>query len=546
MSDDTDVRRLALLASLKDLRTMSFEEYKRRFTEEATKKRKTLDYIELCLAYAKRLYEKQVPVIYDIKHLSLLVGIKEDYIRRAITYTNKFYWKFDVLKSNGGKRHINEPLPLLKDIQLWILHNILEKQKTHPCAKAYVPHRKLKENAKYHTRQKVVVSFDVQNFFPSINLEAVSNIFISIGYSRKNAFLLAKLCCLDNELPQGAPTSPYLSNLYMLSFDENIMRYCREVGIIYTRYADDITFSSKKDIDVDALIEFVRNELSSKRLSLNPQKSKIMGRSDAQIVTGIVVNERMRLPKDKRYKLRQEMYYIITKGVDDHVSFIECKKMNYLKHLAGKIRYALYLEPTNTEFQDYYTFLQRLMEPNFKRRKKNLILESNKPLKEILTEQLSADDIAYIKDDNGTREFGNFDLQNSSNWCHANPLLFANLLIRKFPEAEVKISEGIVVMTNGFAYEHFWYHIIQKDSEHFYDVTRDCFEKKVFQVKDRRYYRVKEYTISELIQRMYVDMNFSESLDYLRLYYKKYPMYSELYHKLNKKLNKESDDMDSF
>ena len=81
----------------------------------------------------------------------------------------------------------------------------------------------MKENAKYHTRQKIVISFDVQNFFPSINLEGVRKIFNIIGYSKKNSYLLAKLCCLDDKLPQGAPTSPYLSNLYMFSFDENLL-----------------------------------------------------------------------------------------------------------------------------------------------------------------------------------------------------------------------------------------------------------------------------------------------------------------------------------
>lgn len=516
---------------------MDFKEYKQLFTEKAKKEKRDSHYINLCLSYAEKLYNQQVPVIYDIKHLSLLVGVKEDYVRRAITYTNKYYWNFHIPKLNGGKRTINEPLPLLKDIQLWILHHILEKQETHPCAKAYVPHRKLKENAKFHTRQKIVISFDVQNFFPSIDLDAISKIFINIGYSKKNSYLLAKLCCLNNELPQGAPTSPYLSNLYMFSFDDNVMRYCREKGIIYTRYADDITFSSKSDINIKALTEFVKLELSNKKLSLNQDKSKVMYKSDAQIVTGVVVNERMRLPKKKRQELRQEMYYVITRGLENHINFIKCNKKNYLKHLAGKIMYALYLEPSNTEFQDYYTFLQRLMDPNYKRKKKKLALDPNIILNEVLIEQLSENYITCIKKDNSIQRVGSLELHYGLNLCHANSLLFAIMLKEQYPTVKVNISEGIVVLTNGFAYTHFWIHVVQNNKEEFCDVTRDCFEKKILQAKERRYYKVTDLTIDEMEQRLASDNIFLDSKEYLSLYYKKYPKFSEVYDGLNNKLS---------
>lgn len=516
---------------------MDLKEYKRLFTEKAQANGKDSEYIDLCLSYAEKLYDRQVPIIYDIKHLSLLVGVKEDYIRRAITYTNKYYWNFHIPKLNGGERTINEPLPLLKGIQLWILHNILEKQETHPYAKAYVPHRKLKENTKYHTRQKVVISFDVQNFFPSINLEAISKIFINIGYSKKNSYLLAKLCCLDDNLPQGAPTSPYLSNLYMFSFDDNIMRYCHEKGIIYTRYADDITFSSKSDIDIKTLTEFIKDELKKKKLSLNPAKSKVMYKSDAQIVTGVVINERMRLPKKKRQELRQEMYYVITRGLENHINFIKCNKKNYLRHLAGKVMYALYLEPSNTEFQDYCTFLQRLMNPNYKRKKKKLALNPDIILNEVLVEQLSENYITYIKNDNSIQKVGRLELHYSLNLCHVNSLLFAIMLKKQYPTVEINISEGIVVLTNGFAYGHFWIHVVQNNKEEFCDVTRDCFEKKISQAKERRYYKIKDYTIDEITNRMASNISFSDSKEYLSLYYKRYPKYFELYKKHNKRLD---------
>ena len=88
-------------------------------------------------------------------------------------------------------------------------------------------------------------------------------------------------------------------------------------------------------------------------------------------------------------------------------------------------------------------------------------------------------------------------------------------------------------MTNGFAYTHFWVHILQNNEQEFYDITRDCFEKKILQVKERRYYKVKNHTIDEMTQRMASNNVFLDSKEYLSLYYKKYPKYFELYKELN-------------
>lgn len=296
-------------------------------------------------------------------------------------------------------------------------------------------------------------------------------------------------------------------------------------------------FSQKSDINIKTLTEFIKHELRNKKLSLNPAKSKVMYKSDAQIVTGIVVNERMRLPKKKRQELRQEMYYVITRGLENHINFIKCNKKNYLKHLAGKIMYALYLEPSNTEFQDYHTFLQRLMNPNYKRKKKKLALDSNIILNEVLIEQLSENYITCIENDNSIQRVGSLELHYGLNLCHANSLLFAIMLKEQYPTVKVNISEGIVVLTNGFAYTHFWIHVVQNNKEEFCDVTRDCFEKKILQAKERRYYKVTDLTIDEMEQRLASDNIFLDSKEYLSLYYKKYPKFSEVYDGLNNKLS---------
>jgi RNA-directed DNA polymerase len=206
---------------------LTFEEYKKAFVAKATEKRKDNVYIQACLDYAKPILEKGCPVIYDTKNLSLLVGYKESYILRVITYsTQKYYWTFYIPKNDGTKREITEPLPSLKEIQIWILRNILYSLPSHKFAKAYIPGKKIRENVKLHTNKKFVITFDIHDFFGSIKRESIERIFSEIGYSDMVSNLLSKLCTLNGTLPQGAPTSPYLSNLFMKDFDEHMRLYC--------------------------------------------------------------------------------------------------------------------------------------------------------------------------------------------------------------------------------------------------------------------------------------------------------------------------------
>ena len=103
-------------------RDMNYQEYEILFKIEARKAGKTDDYINRCLRYAKPLFDNGLPVIYDSEHLSLLVGYKRSYIKHAVTYMEYYYWDYKIPKKSGGMRIIKEPMPNLKDIQLWILH----------------------------------------------------------------------------------------------------------------------------------------------------------------------------------------------------------------------------------------------------------------------------------------------------------------------------------------------------------------------------------------------------------------------------------------
>lgn len=335
---------------------MDYNDYADLFRITARQHFKSNEYISKHLAYAKRLMENDLPVIYDSEHLSMLVGYTQGYIKHAVRYMTSYYWEYRIPKKTDGLRIIKEPMPNLKDIQLWILHNILYKVKFHPYAKAYVPKKSIKENVRFHTKRRIVVALDIHDFFGSITSDDVFELFHTMGYEHWVADLLAKLCCLDNVLPQGAPTSPALSNVYMYDFDEEMMKFCLERHIFYTRYADDMTFSG--DFDVNELKEKVRVLLRGKHLELNDRKTRVMTKDQRQIVTGCVVNQRIHLPSEQLRKIRQEIHFIKKFGLVRHLQNMHCQKKNYVKYLYGRINYALLIQPSNKEMQEYKKYLK--------------------------------------------------------------------------------------------------------------------------------------------------------------------------------------------
>ena len=359
-------------APLMILRAMDFTKYKYEFAKEAFKKGLTKNNVQHCLEYAEVLSSNNVPIIYNPSHVSALLGYKKEYLKKAALHTSYFYRDFEITKKNGKKRTISEPLPSLKEIQIWILKNILEKLPVSPFAKAYKPKTRLIENLKFHKNQPKVFTLDLENFFPSIKMELVEKVFLELGYSKIVANLLAKLCCRDNGLPQGAPTSPYLSNLIFKEADTLIADYCKQRKIRYTRYADDLSFSG--DFDQNELLDTVTKIVEKLNLHINKSKTKLMTPNTRQTVTGIVVNDKPQVAFNKRNELRQAMYYIKKFGFDEHVVYKEIKQANYLEHLMGRINFVLQINPKDTEFKEYKAFLFDLKQKENTKIKKKLPL----------------------------------------------------------------------------------------------------------------------------------------------------------------------------
>jgi RNA-directed DNA polymerase len=319
---------------------MRWDEYAVLFNDTAEKAGYDREYIESCLSYARPLYEGNLPVIYDQEHLASLVGYSKSYLLRASNRTHKFYRRFSIPKKSGGARIIAEPLPSLKEIQRWILDNILYHIEPSSSAKGFIPNRSIQDNAAPHLNQPMVLSLDIQDFFGSIKAVRVYGFYQRIGYSKQVATLLTRLCTLADSLPQGAPTSPMLSNLISLRIDHRLNGYANSQGIQYTRYADDITFSG--NLRPAAIIGLVRKVLHDEGLILNEGKTRLMNRHNRQEVTGIIVNlDRIGVRRSLRRDLRKSAYYIEKQGLESHMAAIGNTRTNYPEHLLGTANFVL-------------------------------------------------------------------------------------------------------------------------------------------------------------------------------------------------------------
>lgn len=222
------------------------------------------------------------------KQLSLLYGLSN--------HAEEHYQKVQIPKRNGTWRTLYVPDSLLKYIQKQILHKILMQFPVSSCASAYKKGCSLKENAVPHTGKPIVLKMDIWDFFGNITfINVYQHAFPGELFPPSVRTLLTHLCCYRDFLPQGAPTSPYISNLVLAPFDHYMENWCKGRNITYTRYCDDLTFSG--NFEPEMLIRKVSSFLLRMGFEVNPEKTKVCRRGQQQIITGIVVNEKAQVPR---------------------------------------------------------------------------------------------------------------------------------------------------------------------------------------------------------------------------------------------------------
>ena len=271
---------------------------------------------------------------------------------------NKHYKRVDVPKKSGGYRTLHVPDNRLKNIQRRINERILSKVSVSQYATAYRYNSSVVNNAVPHVGKPVVLKLDISGFFDSILYSQVKElVFPKEYFSESVRILLSLLCYYKDSLPQGAPTSPAVSNIIMREFDEDVGHWCKRQNITYTRYCDDMTFSG--DFNTEAVTRYVSERLRKMGFFLNEKKTIAVKNSGRQLVTGIVVNEKPSVPSESRRKLRQEIHFCQKFGVTEHIkrSGISDNPRTYIMRLIGRAEYFHSVSPDNAEFVSYKNWL---------------------------------------------------------------------------------------------------------------------------------------------------------------------------------------------
>lgn len=290
----------------------------------------------------------------ELSSLSNDLGITVRALYTASNQTKKHYHKTKIPKPNGEERELTVPDEFLKTIQRRIADKLLCFEEISPYATAYRYGGSTLNNAKPHLGQPLILKLDIRHFFDRIIYPHIKEkVFPESRYSEANRILLALICTYRGSLPQGAPTSPVISNIIMRDFDNVIGEWCRKRSIRYTRYCDDMTFSG--DFDPGEVISLVKLELGKAGFYLNSKKTTIVRNGQKKIVTGIVVNEKLNVSLSYRKSIRQTVYYCKKFGIKSHMEKqkVQTDELTFLSGLLGRINYVLSVDGNNSEYEQY-------------------------------------------------------------------------------------------------------------------------------------------------------------------------------------------------
>lgn len=267
-----------------------------------------------------------------------IISYYKDEIDEVLQNKHEFYHTFEIPKKSGGKHRISEPKLKLKRLQEILKTEFFYPRKylIHKCAHAYIPGILMQDCIEKHAGKKLVVKMDIKNFFGSITDKLV---FESMKHTFRmdddTADTVTQLCTLDGALPQGAVTSPILSNFVCRMLDKRLYSFCSKNGIEYSRYADDLIFSG--DFDAKELIGYTSWALREYyNFKLNFDKLRVLHNYQRQVVLGVQVNNECRLTKEKRKELRQMLYYMKKYGVESCMHRMDID----MQQLKGYLNYA--------------------------------------------------------------------------------------------------------------------------------------------------------------------------------------------------------------
>ena len=272
----------------------------------------------LSLSSSKENLKKKFYELESRKDVADILEITEAQLNRNLFShsQSKAYITFEIPKKSGNPRSISTPITSLKIIQRKLCQILTSVYKPKPSTHGFTENRSIITNASKHTKQRYVLNIDIENFFSEIHWRRVRGLLMARPYScnEEIATILTKLVCYKGILPQGAPTSPIISNMICAKLDSQLQRLAQKYQCVYTRYADDITFSTSKprfpphiawfskEAEKLNLGDELQSVIKENGFKVNNAKTRLQYRSCQQEVTGITVNEKLNI---KREYIRQ-------------------------------------------------------------------------------------------------------------------------------------------------------------------------------------------------------------------------------------------------
>jgi RNA-directed DNA polymerase len=317
-------------------------------------------------AHVEELTKLGLPVLATPTDVAKALGLTIPQLRwlcfHAEASQRTHYVYFEVPKRSGGTRLLAAPHKKLGKAQRWILDNILARLEVTAHAHGFVRDRSTVTNAKLHLQKDIVVNLDLENFFPTITYPRVRGLFESLGYSPAASTLLALLvteaprmkvshdgtrywvAAGDRALPQGACTSPMISNLVSRKLDRRLAGASAKLGWTYSRYADDLTFSASGETkaNMSLMMSRVRAIVREEGFAINEAKGRVQRHAARQQVTGIVVNDKPGVPREEVRRLRAILHRAKQTGL---TAQNREQRADFEAYLRGKIAYISMIDP---------------------------------------------------------------------------------------------------------------------------------------------------------------------------------------------------------
>lgn len=265
-------------------------------------------------------------------------------IGSILSAPEKHYRSFKIPKKRGGLRLITSPYPSLNNVQQVIFQKTLSSIEAHSNSYAFTKNRNAICHASRHLKCEELLTLDIKDFFQNITRQMVFEVFDSNSSTKNLANFLSRICCLNGSIPQGACTSPALSNLIFKHFDERFLKLANSLNLEYSRYADDMAFSG--ETIPRNLPKLVQSILSEKNFQLNPDKIKLKIKGAKKIITGVSISSGVaKAPKIFKRTLRAQVYEL-EKNVADLSSLPKFDPFIY-ERVLGRLNYILQIEPNN-------------------------------------------------------------------------------------------------------------------------------------------------------------------------------------------------------